>query len=611
MSVIVRTRRQSHPPPGEEELPQTQTTAASKVLIRRIKSGFMDTKQKPVKLLKRVNTVHYDKKIKPAVTNNASFNVVSDLLMCKLCEKRLKRPKMLPCQHTFCMACLQQRVQPSDKVIKCPDCGQEANLRTAGPDGIAELPPNLYLDSLLTALQQEPVNFNLNQQADARCAKCQTMGATQCQHCRQAFCAVCWPGHIAELKSQLPSLLDQLKAAEQSLAHHKEGFQEVCGKVKERINAAVEVKIQKILAEQEELNKKANEIQENGNDSYKQLIERLKSAEIKISSTEEFDSLSEHNKKVGQFLKLHGMTSNLLNEVSRWGESRPMFNQETFQIEMGDIKKSHNANDEEDVFYEEDIQNVDSPDALSLYYRSRSFVPRINMGRSILRRPAGVGVAPWDDGIHMYVAGTDGKQVLVIDSNRMKLVHQLISPNMLYPHGIAFCKSLRQVYVTDKWNHCIHGNDRVQVLDPEDGSVIRVLGILDPLPGHKYKRTEFNQPTGIAVCQDKVVIIDMGNKRVKIYSPTGEKLNEFGSMGVGHGQFRTPECVALDRMGFILVGDSTTARVQIFRPDGILIRVFGGNGSSPGKFAGVNGIAVSDNMDIIVTDTKNGSVQIF
>jgi hypothetical protein len=48
----------------------------------------------------------------------------------------------------------------------------------------------------------------------------------------------------------------------------------------------------------------------------------------------------------------------------------------------------------------------------------------------------------------MYIAGTEGRQVLVIDRNRMKLAHQLTAANMLYPHGIAFSKSLREVYVT-------------------------------------------------------------------------------------------------------------------------------------------------------------------
>jgi len=77
-------------------------------------------------------------------------------------------------------------------------------------------------------------------------------------------------------------------------------------------------------------------------------------------------------------------------------------------------------------------------------------MPLVSIDRSVLQRPAGVGVAPWDDGVHMYIAGKDGRKVLVIDRNRMKKVRQLSTPEMLYPHGIAFCKRLREVYVTGK-----------------------------------------------------------------------------------------------------------------------------------------------------------------
>jgi hypothetical protein len=58
----------------------------------------------------------------------------------------------------------------------------------------------------------------------------------------------------------------------------------------------------------------------------------------------------------------------------------------------------------------------------------------------------------------------------------------------------------------------------LQIIHPSDGSVIHILGILDPLPGHKFKRTEFNQPTGIAVSQDRIVVADFGNKRIKVKS---------------------------------------------------------------------------------------------
>ena len=57
--------------------------------------------------------------------------------------------------------------------VDCPTCGQQVNLRTAGPDGILQLPTNLYLDSLLT-LEQE-LTYGAGDQS---CSKCKTIGST-------------------------------------------------------------------------------------------------------------------------------------------------------------------------------------------------------------------------------------------------------------------------------------------------------------------------------------------------------------------------------------------------------------------------------------------------
>ena len=56
----------------------------------------------------------------------------------------------------------------------------------------------------------------------------------------------------------------------------------------------------------------------------------------------------------------------------------------------------------------------------------------------------------------------------------------------------------------------------MQIIDPHDGRLVGILGILDQQPGKKYKLTDFNQPTGIAVSKDRVIVSDFGNKRIKV-----------------------------------------------------------------------------------------------
>lgn len=124
--------------------------------------------------------------------------------------------------------------------------------------------------------------------------------------------------------------------------------------------------------------------------------------------------------------------------------------------------------------------------------------------------------------------------------------------------------------------------------------------------------TELNAPTSVAVTNDRVVILDSGNGRIKMYNKQDKsKIIEFGSMGQRKGQFRHPEVLAVDPMGYILVGDSGNCRVQVFKPTGQLVRVFGGLGSQPGKFGWISGIHVTKQLDIIISDTKNHSVNFF
>ena len=52
---------------------------------------------------------------------------VTEHLTCPVCMEQLREPKVLPCLHTYCKACLQKLVkkQGSDHIITCPECRQD------------------------------------------------------------------------------------------------------------------------------------------------------------------------------------------------------------------------------------------------------------------------------------------------------------------------------------------------------------------------------------------------------------------------------------------------------------------------------------------------------
>ncbi|XP_073676901.1 E3 ubiquitin-protein ligase SH3RF2 [Garra rufa] len=74
---------------------------------------------------------------------------VLNLLECPLCMEPLEvSAKVLPCQHTFCKACLQQHEASHPHQMCCPEC------RAAVPGSVEELPANPLLLRLLQSLQE-------------------------------------------------------------------------------------------------------------------------------------------------------------------------------------------------------------------------------------------------------------------------------------------------------------------------------------------------------------------------------------------------------------------------------------------------------------------------
>ncbi|XP_035524797.1 E3 ubiquitin-protein ligase SH3RF1 [Morone saxatilis] len=73
------------------------------------------------------------------------------LLECPLCFQQLDvSAKVLPCQHTFCMSCLQKHEAAQSQLL-CPECRAPVPART-----VEELPVNLLLVRLLEGLQGSP-----------------------------------------------------------------------------------------------------------------------------------------------------------------------------------------------------------------------------------------------------------------------------------------------------------------------------------------------------------------------------------------------------------------------------------------------------------------------
>ena len=123
---------------------------------------------------------------------------------------------------------------------------------------------------------------------------------------------------------------------------------------------------------------------------------------------------------------------------------------------------------------------------------------------------------------------------------------------------------------------------------------------------------ELSEPTGVVIGPNgNIYVTDSNHNQVKIYSPSGTLLSQFGERGTGDGQLKYPWGVAVDTQGYIYVVDYNNNRVQKFNPDGTYNSQFGTEGTENGQFDHPQGIALDGSGQIYVTDTGNHRVQKF
>jgi DNA-binding beta-propeller fold protein YncE len=107
-------------------------------------------------------------------------------------------------------------------------------------------------------------------------------------------------------------------------------------------------------------------------------------------------------------------------------------------------------------------------------------------------------------------------------------------------------------------------------------------------------------------------VADSGNHRVHVWHADGSFLRTFGSRGRGQDQFNSPEGVAVDTAGNVIVTDYGNHRVHVWRADGSFLRTFGSEGGGPAQFNSPTGVAVdAATGHIIVVDSSNKRVQVW
>ena len=120
------------------------------------------------------------------------------------------------------------------------------------------------------------------------------------------------------------------------------------------------------------------------------------------------------------------------------------------------------------------------------------------------------------------------------------------------------------------------------------------------------------QPWGVAINQrGEVIAAEYSGHCVSVFSPSGDKLQTFGTYGSGQEQFQNPRGVAVDGEWNILVADSGNDRIQKFTPEGQFLTAVGSKGKGPLQFDHPTDIVFNAaNKKVYLTDSNNHRVQV-
>lgn len=165
------------------------------------------------------------------------------------------------------------------------------------------------------------------------------------------------------------------------------------------------------------------------------------------------------------------------------------------------------------------------------------------------------------------------------------------------PTGLAFDQGTGRLYIADTLNHQIAVYDK-------SGQRLFNFGSRGIGPG------QFNFPTHLSLSGGKLFVNDTMNFRLETFDLDGNHKSSFGKHGDGSGNFAQPKGVGIDSEGHIYVADAIFNRVQIFDAEGNFLLAFGEHGGNLGAFWLPSGLLI-DQDRIYVADSYNRRIQVF
>ena len=581
--------------------------------------------------------------------------MATDNLSCPVCYQLFKKPKYLPCHHSYCEQCLE-KMQEQSKII-CPECRKEA---IVPPGGVKDLDNNFFINRLV---DEFILKRKVEGEAEVKCDECcgEDPVVAFCPDCTLFLCHVCNEYHkqssksrdygivpLTELRSKKDVTIQPKAKAlvcsehEYELKHYCESCDElVClyctmkkhnghnhdtvknmvGKHREelkKVTAPVDEMITGLSNTHDDIEKTRKMIRQQGDEVNKKIDQHYDGVIQKLMEQKEqlkqqvHDTVSQKEKAV----------TTQLEEV------------EYAQAEVLSMKELNDAveksSDQEVLSVKKQV--IDRMKQITDKYKKVNIPPV---------QQATMEFVPTKEALPQFglLCSVDPHNCEVVDLPKYIIKGKETKVTIITKYANGDCCSGGGSQVSVQLGGV---DDTTQVRDNNDGSymasfVPQQVGEVklsvfvngEQIKGSPYSvmvrdYTSVNKPSkivnndgnmghpwGIAFGKNGMwAVAGYSNHCVYIFNGEDQLVRKFGSRGSGNGQFICPAGVGFDSDNHLYVVDMGNHRVQKFTIDDKYLLQFGREGTKNGKLKSPRGLAVH-NHKVYVTDYDNHRISVF
>ncbi|XP_066287652.1 tripartite motif-containing protein 3-like [Branchiostoma lanceolatum] len=584
--------------------------------------------------------------------------ITEEFLVCKICFEDYKKPKVLPCLHTFCEGCLVKYVPGKAQNITCPLCREESALPE---NGVAGLKGNFLISSLREKLRTG--NMEKAGAADDGDTRCHSHGDCPvrfyCEPCEIPVCAQCVKKdhkthkhvfmadvvtekreHLSELllaaREKVPvfeNAIRQLSGAEDSKREERERVESEVISTAEKVVAAIQQQQDYLLTMLDSIYLAEHRELEEEKDRVETELVSLRSScdftEKVLQFGNDAEILSVTNQMTGRLQKLSDVPLGedlKIDSLSR--EIRYVMRDDDMSWvaeKMGHVE-CHMRVDRHSQLVEEIEKTIEKFSKPSSGMDNPASPKRVNPSE---RRPTSLipnGMAELEDeplwaksnapfagatlllqteapsgGLRPCGVAVRGEMdIVVADSDSMVVqVFSSLTGNLRHTFNVDIYP--KDVAITPEGNIAILGCDGSIKLCTPQGRLFRhndSSGVVDPV--------------GLAVDSNgRFVITDADGHQVKVLNPNGTPAFAFGGYGNDDTQFDDPSYVAVNHRNDIIVSDEGNHCIKVFDSSGKFLRRFGTQGEEEGQFDHPKGVCADSHGNILVADWLNNRVELF